>query len=331
LIAVTILSRTVILFLTLLSYAKIESARETKLALTEVSPNLIDHFIRRVPARPGCNGAPASRWLGVSAQGRGSGNECLRSRSIGVRHPLGVVASFTPSNGANVLPWRAVISPVAAGNTVVVMPSEFAPVSGIMVAGVADESRFPAGLINVVTHASGAVGSLLARATQEYNTTMAPNGDGAFQRDQTSDLQLLLDSAPSLIHTGRSDGYLDFFNQTWLTYVGRSLEDMQGWNWTAVIHPEDVEGILEKWRASLASGEPFLYEARVQRADGEYRWMLHHKVAVRDGSGQIVKWHGSSFDIEDRKRSEFYLAEGQRLAHTGSWAFDPAGFDYWSP
>ena len=102
---------------------------------------------------------------------------------------------------------------------------------------------------------------------------------------------------------------------------------------------------MEKWRASLASGEPFLYEARVLRADGEYRWMLHHKVAVRDGRGQIVKWYGSSIDIEDRKRaevqlrrsteelqrSEFYLAEGQRLAHMGSWAFDPAGFDYWSP
>src|SRR6202035_4097083 len=70
----------------------------------------------------------------------------------------------------------------------------------------------------------------------------------------------------------------------------------------------------------------------------KYRWMLHHKVAVRDGRDQIAKWYGSSIDIEDRKRaevqlrrSEFYLAEGQRLAHAGSWAFDPAGFDYWSP
>src|ERR1700675_4997769 len=174
---------------------------------------------------------------------------------------------------------------------------------------------------------------------------MGTSGDGAVRRDQTSDLQLLVDSAPSLIHTGRSDGYLDFFNQTWLRYVGQSLEDLQGWKWTAFIHPEDVEGIVEKWRASLASGEPFLHEARVLRADGEYRWMLHHKVAVRDGCGQIVKWYGSSIDIEDRKRaegqlsqstrerqrSEFYLAEGQRLAHAGSWAFNPAGFDYWSP
>jgi len=173
---------------------------------------------------------------------------------------------------------------------------------------------------------------------------MAPTGDGAVGRDQTSDLRLIVDSAPSLIHTGRPDGYLDFFNQTWLRYVGRPLEDLQDWKWTAFIHPEDVDGIVEKWRASLASGEPFLHEARVLRADGEYRWMLHHKVAGRDKCGQIAKWYGSSIDIEDRKRaeaqlrlsteeleqSEFYLAEGQRLAHQGSWAFDLSGFNYWS-
>jgi len=123
------------------------------------------------------------------------------------------------------------------------------------------------------------------------------------------------------------------------------LEDLEGWKWTALIHPEDVEGIVEKWRLSLASGEPFQHEGRLLRADGEYRWMLYRKVAARDGCGQIVKWYGSSIDIEDRKRaevqlrrsteelqrSEFYLAEGQRLAHMGCWALDPAGFDYWSP
>jgi len=83
------------------------------------------------------------------------------SHSIGVKRPLGVVASFTPWNGANVLSWRAVISPVAAGNTVVVKPSEFAPISaGIMLAEVAEEAGFPAGVINVVTHAPGAAGAI---------------------------------------------------------------------------------------------------------------------------------------------------------------------------
>src|ERR1700675_3559313 len=83
------------------------------------------------------------------------------SHSIGMRRPLGVVASFTPWNGANVLSWRAVISPVAAGDTVVVKPSEFAPVSaGVMLAEVAEEAGFPAGVINVVTHAPGAAGAI---------------------------------------------------------------------------------------------------------------------------------------------------------------------------
>jgi len=148
----------------------------------------------------------------------------------------------------------------------------------------------------------------------------------------------IIDSIPSLIHTARPDGFLDYFNQHWLRYVGLALGDLLGWKWTAAIHPEDVEAIVNRWRSSVASGEPFLHEARVRRADGEYRWMLHHKVAVRDMAGDIVKWYGSSIDIEDRKRAEeaqqrteFFLAEGQRLSHTGSWAFNPAGFDYWSP
>ena len=117
-------------------------------------------------------------------------------------------------------------------------------------------------------------------------------------------LRLVLDTTPALIHTGRPDGYLDYFNQRWLEYVGLSLADLQGWGWTARIHPEDVEGAVNRWRASLASGEPFEHEARVRRANGQYRWMLHRKVPLRDEHGNIVKWYGSGTDIEDRKRAE---------------------------
>ena len=135
---------------------------------------------------------------------------------------------------------------------------------------------------------------------------------------KTPDFRLLIDSTPGLIHTSLPDGYLDFFNQTWLKYVGLPLEDVQGWKWTQCIHPDDVEGIVQKWRSALASGEPFLHEARVRRADGEYRWMLHHKVALRDERGEIVSWYGSSVDIEDRKRAEEELraamSERARLA-----------------
>ena len=159
------------------------------------------------------------------------------------------------------------------------------------------------------------------------------------------DVEVLVDSIPALIHTARPDGYLDYFNKPWLEYLGVTLDKVAGWNWTAFIHPEDLDGILTKWRACLITGEIFEYETRVRRANGEYRWMFHRKVPLRDANGNIVKWYGSSLDIDERKtaeerlrrnaeelqRSEFYLAEGQRLAHMGSWAFNPDGFYYWSP
>jgi acyl-CoA reductase-like NAD-dependent aldehyde dehydrogenase len=82
------------------------------------------------------------------------------THSIGIRRPLGVVASFTPWNGASILSWRAALSPLAAGNTVVVKPSELAPVSaGLIMAEVAEEAGFPPGVINVVTHAPGEAAS----------------------------------------------------------------------------------------------------------------------------------------------------------------------------
>jgi PAS domain S-box-containing protein len=122
-------------------------------------------------------------------------------------------------------------------------------------------------------------------------------------------LRTLIDSLPALIHTGRPDGYLDFLNQRWLQFVGLRLEELEGWKWTSAVHRDDVAELVARWRACLESGEPLGFEARVRRADGEYRWMLHHKVAVRDESGQIVRWYGTSTDIEDRRQAEQKLRQ----------------------
>src|ERR1700733_12685477 len=126
-------------------------------------------------------------------------------------------------------------------------------------------------------------------------------------------IQLLVDSIPALIHTARPDGYLDYFNKPWLEYLGVTLDKVAGWNWTAFIHPEDVDGIVAQWRACLATGEIFEYETRVRRANGEYRWMYHHKAPLRNERGNIVKWYGSSLDIEDSKEAEALLSAEKRL------------------
>jgi PAS domain S-box-containing protein len=125
-------------------------------------------------------------------------------------------------------------------------------------------------------------------------------------------LQLVIDTTPALIHTALPDGSLDFFNRRWLEYVGLRSEDIQGWKWTASIHPEDVGELVANWRAALESGEPFESESRVRRADGEYRWFLHRKVPLRDGLGKVVKWYGSSIEIEDRKRAEEKIRGDER-------------------
>ena len=111
-------------------------------------------------------------------------------------------------------------------------------------------------------------------------------------------LRFAFDTTPAFIHTARPDGYFDYFNRCWLDFLGKSLEDVCGWRWTESVHPQDVGGIVEKWRAAFASGEPFVAEARVRCGDGTYRAFLHRKVPLHDEHGNIVKWFG----VEHRHR-----------------------------
>jgi PAS domain S-box-containing protein len=120
-------------------------------------------------------------------------------------------------------------------------------------------------------------------------------------------LRIVVDTTPALLHTARPDGDIDFFNKRMLDYLGLTLEDLRGWRWTSAIHPDDVDEIVSKWRSSLATGEPFECEARVRRADGEYCWQFHRKVPLRDEAGNIIKWFGSSIDVEEQHRARAAL------------------------
>ena len=169
-------------------------------------------------------------------------------------------------------------------------------------------------------------------------------------------LRLVVDTTPAMINSCRPDGYLDYVNKGWLDYFGFSLEtaldradvmkmsvpsktDMHGGDWQPIIHPEDLQGFRDQWKATLASGKPGEHEARVRRFDGVYRWHLFRAVPLYDETRKPVKWYASAFDIEDRKRaeealrrSEGYLGEAQRLTCTGSWAWNVASRRsiYWS-
>ena len=119
----------------------------------------------------------------------------------------------------------------------------------------------------------------------------------------------MIDTLPAMVWSKSPDGSADFLNQRFREYTGLSLEEGLGWGWMKEFHPEDRAE--EEWRAAFAAGEPFEREARLRRADGAYRWFLLRAVPLRDELGKVVKWYGTSTDIEDRKRAEDDLRQAQ--------------------
>jgi formate hydrogenlyase transcriptional activator len=132
------------------------------------------------------------------------------------------------------------------------------------------------------------------------------------QRLDQGHLQLLIDNVPALLQSARPEGELDFFNRRWLDYLGLPLDRLQGWDWREAVHPDDVERFVETWRSSLRNGTSCEAEARIRGADGQYRWHLHREMPCRDEDGKIIRWFGTSIDIEELKRAETELRKNKR-------------------
>jgi PAS domain S-box-containing protein len=129
------------------------------------------------------------------------------------------------------------------------------------------------------------------------------------------ELQSTIDTIPALVATFEPDGTRDFVNRQWRDYTGISTQMEAKAATRAVTIPDEFEAGETEWRACLASGKPFQMAWRVRRADGEYRWHMTRRVPLRDDEGNIVKWYGIAFDIEDQKRAQSALRESEaRLA-----------------
>jgi PAS domain S-box-containing protein len=121
-------------------------------------------------------------------------------------------------------------------------------------------------------------------------------------------LRLVIGTIPTMAWSLLPDGTVDFVNQRWLEYTGLSLEEAVA-DSLRIVHPEDLPSVMEKWRRDMAVGEQCEYEMRLRRADREYRWFLVRTVPLRDEQGDIVKWYGTSTDINERKIAENALRD----------------------
>jgi formate hydrogenlyase transcriptional activator len=153
-------------------------------------------------------------------------------------------------------------------------------------------------------------------------------------------LQAALNMIPAFMWYAEPSGALRFVNRRGAEYLG--LADNHPWRlgidtgapWDVHIpflHPDDQEETRRVGSTNLRTGSAGEVSCRIRDAQGHYRWFLSRTEPYRSNDGTIRYWIGINLDIEERKRAEFYLAEGQRLAHTGSWAFSAEGFSHWSP
>src|SRR5438876_2070220 len=122
--------------------------------------------------------------------------------------------------------------------------------------------------------------------------------------------RLLADTMPQIVWTARPDGWLDYYNQKWFEYTGMTFTQTQGWGWASVLHPEDLQQCLEAWMHAVKSGENYEIEYRLKRtADNIYRWHLSRALPIKDTHGTVIKWFGTSTDIQSCKLAE------QKIAH----------------
>src|ERR1700676_3626314 len=164
---------------------------------------------------------------------------------------------------------------------------------------------------------------------------------GVFHRHSPLDeqFQTTLNIVPAYTWYALPNGALTFVNERTADYLGlpkdhplRSGKET-GADWDSHIpylHPDDRGETRRVWSECLRTGCAGEVSFRMRDAEGGYRWFLSRAEPVRSANGTLLYWIGVNLEIEESKQAEFYLAEGQRLAHLGSWAFNALGFNYWS-
>jgi PAS domain S-box-containing protein len=143
--------------------------------------------------------------------------------------------------------------------------------------------------------------------------------------------RLLAEAIPQIVWTTTADGYCDYQNRRWHEYSGMSAEESSGSGWLEAVHPEDRAQHGSLWAEIFEKGtKAFEFEYRLRRADGDFQWFLARAEPICDDEGKVVRWFGTSTDIDDRKRAEddtrrknedrFRLAA--EAAHLGYWDWD---------
>ena len=131
------------------------------------------------------------------------------------------------------------------------------------------------------------------------------------QRESEERFRTLADNISQMVWMTDASGWIFWYNQRWFDYTGTTLEEMQGWGWQQVHHPEHVDRVTERLRHFVEIGEPWEDTFPIRGKDGAYRWFLSRALPIRDATGQILRWFGTNTDITDRQQAEEALRDSE--------------------
>jgi PAS domain S-box-containing protein len=139
------------------------------------------------------------------------------------------------------------------------------------------------------------------------------NASGSHAADaNTAEHRAILDAIPAIAWCKLPDGSNEFVNQRWQDYTGIPEDEARGQGWQVAVHPDDLPKLIEKWAEIVASGKGGEFEGRLRRRDGVFCWFLARFESVRDDADEIVRWYGTSTDIDALKQAEAKLREDER-------------------
>ena len=114
----------------------------------------------------------------------------------------------------------------------------------------------------------------------------------------------IVDTVPGFVCTLGAAGEVELLNRQILEYFGKTAEELKNWSTSDAVHPDDLPRVIDAWKHSVETGQPYVLELRQRRADGVYRWFQSRAFPERDMEGRIAGWYMLLTDIDDRKRAE---------------------------
>jgi PAS domain S-box-containing protein len=174
--------------------------------------------------------------------------------------------------------------------------------------------------------------------TDEVDVDDRRKAEGAIWESEYK-LRQIIDTVPSLVWATGPNGENTYANRRVLDYLGAPHEEFKDHGWQQFVHPDDLPETLTAFHRAIETGSSYEVVHRVRRADGEFRWHHTSGEPMRDREGRIIQWYGLTIDVDETKkaeerlrRGEAWLAQAQRLTHTGTWVMSGTTlrYLYWS-